>query len=39
MGEQPLDDAERVTIVDTNAAFANDALRVLALAGRAIPAR
>ena len=37
-GEQPLDDAERVTIVDTNAAFANDALRVLALAGRAIPA-
>jgi P-type Ca2+ transporter type 2C len=37
-GEQPLDDAARVTIIDTNAAFANDALRVLALAGRAIPA-
>ena len=37
-GEQPLDAAARVTIVDTNAAFANDALRVLALAGRAIPA-
>ena len=37
-GEQPLDDDARVTIVDTNAAFANDALRVLALAGRAIPA-
>jgi P-type Ca2+ transporter type 2C len=38
LGEQPLDDAARVTISDTNAAFASDALRVLALAGRTIPA-
>jgi Ca2+-transporting ATPase len=37
-GEQPLDDAARVTFADTNTAFANDALRVLALAGRTIPA-
>jgi Ca2+-transporting ATPase len=37
-GEQPLDDAARVTISDINAAFASDALRVLALAGRTIPA-
>jgi Ca2+-transporting ATPase len=38
-GERPLDDAARGVIADTNTAFANDALRVLALAGRAIPAR
>jgi Ca2+-transporting ATPase len=38
-GEQPLDDATRLTVADTNAAFANDALRVLALAGRTIPTR
>jgi Ca2+-transporting ATPase len=37
-GEQPLDEAARVAFADTNAAFATDALRVLALAGRAIPA-
>jgi len=37
-GEQPLDDAARVAFADTNVAFANDALRVLALAGRTIPA-
>jgi len=37
-GEQHLDDAARVTFADTNAAFANNALRVLALAGRTIPA-
>jgi Ca2+-transporting ATPase len=39
VGEQLLDDDARVTISDTNAAFASDALRVLALAGRTIPAR
>jgi len=38
VGEQPLDDAARVTIADINVAFASDALRVLALAGRTIPA-
>jgi Ca2+-transporting ATPase len=38
-GEQPLDEAARGVVADTNNAFANDALRVLALAGRAIPAR
>ena len=38
-GEQPLDDATRLKVADTNAAFANDALRVLALAGRTIPTR
>ena len=38
-GEQPLDGATRLTVADTNAAFANDALRVLALAGRTIPTR
>ena len=37
-GEQSLDEAARVAFADTNTAFANDALRVLALAGRAIPA-
>jgi P-type Ca2+ transporter type 2C len=37
-GEQPLDAAARVAFADTNTAFATDALRVLALAGRAIPA-
>ena len=37
-GEQPLDDAARVTFADTNATFASNALRVLALAGRTIPA-
>ena len=37
-GVQPLDEAARATFADTNAAFANDALRVLALAGRTIPA-
>ncbi len=38
-GEQPLDDATRLTVADINAAFANEALRVLALAGRTIPTR
>jgi Ca2+-transporting ATPase len=37
-GERPVDDAARAKISETNAAFANDALRVLALAGRTIPA-
>jgi len=37
-GEQALDEAARVAFADTNTAFANDELRVLALAGRAIPA-
>jgi P-type Ca2+ transporter type 2C len=37
-GEQPLDEAARVAFADTNTALATDALRVLALAGRAIPA-
>jgi P-type Ca2+ transporter type 2C len=37
-GEQPLDEAARVAFADTNTAFATDALRVLALAGRSIPA-
>jgi Ca2+-transporting ATPase len=37
-GEQLLDEAARVAFADTNSAFATDALRVLALAGRAIPA-
>jgi Ca2+-transporting ATPase len=37
-GEQPLDEAARIAFIETNAAFANDELRVLALAGRTIPA-
>ncbi len=37
-GEQPLDEAARSAFVDTNTAYATNALRVLALAGRAIPA-
>jgi Ca2+-transporting ATPase len=37
-GEQPLDEAARVAFADTNTAYATNALRVLALAGRAIPA-
>jgi P-type Ca2+ transporter type 2C len=38
-GERPLDAAARAAFADTNTAFAIHALRVLALAGRAIPAR
>ncbi|MDP1651388.1 MAG: HAD-IC family P-type ATPase [Rhodocyclaceae bacterium] len=37
-GEQPLDDAVRAGFAAQNAAFAADAMRVLALAGREIPA-
>jgi Ca2+-transporting ATPase len=37
-GTQRLDEGARVAFADANAAFANDALRVLALAGRTIPA-
>jgi Ca2+-transporting ATPase len=37
-GEQPLDEAARTAFAGTNTAFANEELRVLALAGRAIPA-
>jgi Ca2+-transporting ATPase len=37
-GEQPLDEAARVAFADTNTTLANDELRVLALAGRTIPA-
>ena len=37
-GEQPLDEAARIAFADTNTAYASNALRVLALAGRAIPA-
>ena len=37
-GEAPLDPAARQFFVATNAAFADNALRVLALAGRVIPA-
>lgn len=37
-GELPLDNAAREAFATTNAAFADDALRVLALAGRTIPA-
>jgi len=37
-GEVPLEEAARAAFAATNAAFAEDALRVLALAGRTIPA-
>jgi Ca2+-transporting ATPase len=37
-GERPLDAAMRAEFLAQNAAFAEDALRVLALAGRSIPA-
>jgi Ca2+-transporting ATPase len=38
-GERPLDEAARAAFVDTNASLADDALRVIALAGREIPVR
>ncbi|MFA7270439.1 MAG: cation-translocating P-type ATPase [Sterolibacterium sp.] len=37
-GEQPLDDAVRTELAAQNTAFAEDAMRVLGLAGRTIPA-
>ncbi len=37
-GERPLDAAARADFVARNSAFAEDAMRVLALASRAIPA-
>jgi Ca2+-transporting ATPase len=37
-GEQPLDESARSAFADNNTAYASNALRVLALAGRAIPA-